>query len=79
MDILKAELQATMGQLGCPTLSALPSFRVMNGTTTSDYRPEKSIGMIAQARMDTVPNAVGFVDGGSANESVTAVIGRGRL
>jgi L-lactate dehydrogenase (cytochrome) len=78
MDILKAELQATMGQLGCPTLSALPSFRVMNGTITSDYRPEKSIGLIAQARMDTVPNAVGFVDGGRANESVTSVIGRER-
>jgi isopentenyl diphosphate isomerase/L-lactate dehydrogenase-like FMN-dependent dehydrogenase len=41
MEILKAELQSTMGQLGCPTLSALPSFRVMTGTTTSDYRLEK--------------------------------------
>lgn len=28
MDVLKAELQATMGQLGCPTLAELPSFLV---------------------------------------------------
>jgi len=26
MSVLKAELQATMGQLGCPTLPALPQF-----------------------------------------------------
>jgi L-lactate dehydrogenase (cytochrome) len=41
MEILKAELQGTMGQLGCPTLSALPSFRVMNATTSSTYHLEK--------------------------------------
>jgi isopentenyl diphosphate isomerase/L-lactate dehydrogenase-like FMN-dependent dehydrogenase len=41
MDILKAELQATMGQLGCPTLSALPSFRVMHGSPVSEVRPEE--------------------------------------
>jgi L-lactate dehydrogenase (cytochrome) len=40
IDVLKAELQSTMGQLGCPTLSALPSFRVMNRTTTPDQKPE---------------------------------------
>jgi isopentenyl diphosphate isomerase/L-lactate dehydrogenase-like FMN-dependent dehydrogenase len=28
MEILKAELQATMGQLGCPTLAELPSFLI---------------------------------------------------
>jgi isopentenyl diphosphate isomerase/L-lactate dehydrogenase-like FMN-dependent dehydrogenase len=31
MDILKAELQSTMGQLGCPTLADLPSFLVKSG------------------------------------------------
>ncbi len=43
MDILKAELQATMGQLGCPTLPALPSFRMTNGTPASEVRPERAL------------------------------------
>jgi L-lactate dehydrogenase (cytochrome) len=41
MDVLKAELQSTMGQLGCSTLSALPSSLVTNKRTTPDYQPEK--------------------------------------
>jgi isopentenyl diphosphate isomerase/L-lactate dehydrogenase-like FMN-dependent dehydrogenase len=41
MDILKAELQATMGQLGCPTLSALPSFLVQNRPPASELQVEK--------------------------------------
>jgi L-lactate dehydrogenase (cytochrome) len=41
MDVLKAELQSTMGQIGCPTLSALPSFLVTNRTKTFDDRLEK--------------------------------------
>jgi isopentenyl diphosphate isomerase/L-lactate dehydrogenase-like FMN-dependent dehydrogenase len=41
IDILKAELQATMGQLGTPTLSELPALLVVNGLTASAYRPEK--------------------------------------
>ncbi|MEZ4621407.1 MAG: alpha-hydroxy-acid oxidizing protein [Caldilineaceae bacterium] len=30
MKILKAELQAAMGQIGCPTLKQLPEFLVRN-------------------------------------------------
>ena len=41
MDLLKAELQSTMGQLGCPTLAELPSTRVVHGAATSEFRPEK--------------------------------------
>jgi L-lactate dehydrogenase (cytochrome) len=41
MDVLKAELQSTMGQLGCPTLSALPSFLAKKETTATDSHPEK--------------------------------------
>lgn len=35
IDVLKAELQSTMGQLGCATLSALPSCRVMGESAPS--------------------------------------------
>jgi L-lactate dehydrogenase (cytochrome) len=41
MDVLKAELQSTMGHLGCPTLLALPSFLVKNRTTLSANHLEK--------------------------------------
>ncbi len=47
MDILKAELQSTMGQLGCSTLSALPSFRVKNGIPVSDVRVDYQPEMVA--------------------------------
>ncbi len=41
MDVLKAELQSTMGHLGCPTLLALPSFLVRSRTPLSDNHLEK--------------------------------------
>jgi isopentenyl diphosphate isomerase/L-lactate dehydrogenase-like FMN-dependent dehydrogenase len=41
MDVLKAELQSTMGHLGCPTLSALPSSLMRNRTPLSDNHLEK--------------------------------------
>lgn len=51
MDVLKAELQATMGQLGCATLAELPTCLVTKGVTSSTstestvpmsvYHPEK--------------------------------------
>jgi L-lactate dehydrogenase (cytochrome) len=41
IDVLKAELQSTMGQLGCSTLSALPSSLVRNGTTVAEAHLEK--------------------------------------
>ena len=41
IDLLKAELQSTMGQLGCPTLSDLPSSLLQHEATTADYQPEK--------------------------------------
>ena len=41
MDILKAELQATMGQLGCRNLAELPMCRVVNGKTVTERLPEK--------------------------------------
>lgn len=36
IDILMAELQTTMGQLGCPTLADLPSFLVKRERVTAD-------------------------------------------
>lgn len=36
IDLLKAELQMTMAQLGCPTLAELPACRVVNGMTVAD-------------------------------------------
>jgi L-lactate dehydrogenase (cytochrome) len=43
MEILKAELQGTMGQLGCPTLAELPSFRVVDRhkNPTPEYHHER--------------------------------------
>ena len=43
IDLLKAELQMTMAQLGCPTLAELPACRVVNGMTVAnpDRLPEK--------------------------------------
>jgi L-lactate dehydrogenase (cytochrome) len=41
MNVLKAELQSTMGQLGCPALGELPTFLVTSGSTSFEYRPEK--------------------------------------
>jgi isopentenyl diphosphate isomerase/L-lactate dehydrogenase-like FMN-dependent dehydrogenase len=47
MEVLKAELQSAMGQLGAPTVSDLPSFLVRNIATPShirpDLRPEKAL------------------------------------
>jgi L-lactate dehydrogenase (cytochrome) len=40
MDIFKAELQSTMGQLGCSTLAELPSFLVKSGASLSGSRSE---------------------------------------
>ena len=41
IDLFKAELQATMGQLGCPTLAELPSFLVKKESAAFEYRREK--------------------------------------
>jgi isopentenyl diphosphate isomerase/L-lactate dehydrogenase-like FMN-dependent dehydrogenase len=41
IDLLKAELQATMGQLGCPTLAELPSFLVTDKPPASELDVEK--------------------------------------
>jgi L-lactate dehydrogenase (cytochrome) len=43
IDVLKAELQSTMGQLGCSTLSDLPSSLVRNGTTVAEAHLEKML------------------------------------
>jgi L-lactate dehydrogenase (cytochrome) len=42
MDLLKAELQMTMGQLGCATLSALPACLVTHGTTAHSSTLERA-------------------------------------
>lgn len=41
IEILKAELQATMGQLGCQTLDMLPSFLVTDKPPASELEVEK--------------------------------------
>lgn len=41
MDVLKAELQSTMGQLGCATLADIPATLVTRPTAQADYQPEK--------------------------------------
>ena len=41
MDVLKAELQSTMGQLGCPTLADLPACRITRDEPTAASYPEK--------------------------------------
>lgn len=41
MEVLKAELQSAMGQLGVPDVAALPSFLVRSEATPAVLRPEK--------------------------------------
>ena len=50
MEILKAELQSTMGQLGCSTLAELPSCRIVKEHALSNN------GLVPQAYFPAVPS-----------------------
>jgi L-lactate dehydrogenase (cytochrome) len=43
IGVLKAELQGTMGQLGCNTLAEMPSFLVSSRSTMPVYPPEEKV------------------------------------